>query len=151
LKRTLSRIGLGAVLCAAALGAACGPQSLSSSTEPLPAPSVSVPASSEPATSAPSPAIVSSPTAVPAPSSSTTLRYSSTPKVTVSPTSGTSGTSGACGGDYYRNVDGVCVHRPTAAPAAPAGASAVCADGTYSFSQHRQGTCSHHGGVASWL
>jgi Protein of unknown function (DUF3761) len=22
-----------------------------------------------------------------------------------------------------------------------------CADGTYSFSQHRSGTCSHHGGV----
>jgi hypothetical protein len=26
----------------------------------------------------------------------------------------------------------------------------MCADGTYSFSQHRRGTCSHHGGVARW-
>jgi Protein of unknown function (DUF3761) len=34
---------------------------------------------------------------------------------------------------------------------APAGATAKCNDGTYSFSQHRRGTCSHHGGVAVWL
>lgn len=33
----------------------------------------------------------------------------------------------------------------------PAGASAKCFDGTFSFSQHRRGTCSHHGGVAAWL
>ena len=33
----------------------------------------------------------------------------------------------------------------------PAGATAVCGDGTYSFSMHRSGTCSHHGGVAEWL
>jgi uncharacterized protein YgiM (DUF1202 family) len=34
---------------------------------------------------------------------------------------------------------------------APSGASARCSDGTYSFSQNRRGTCSHHGGVAQWL
>jgi hypothetical protein len=34
---------------------------------------------------------------------------------------------------------------------APPGATALCRDGTYSFSQHRSGTCSHHGGVAKWL
>jgi hypothetical protein len=33
----------------------------------------------------------------------------------------------------------------------PPGATALCRDGTYSFSQHRSGTCSHHGGVAKWL
>lgn len=33
----------------------------------------------------------------------------------------------------------------------PAGATALCRDGTYSFSQHRRGTCSHHGGVEKWL
>lgn len=33
----------------------------------------------------------------------------------------------------------------------PAGASARCRDGTYSFSRSRRGTCSHHGGVAEWL
>jgi hypothetical protein len=34
---------------------------------------------------------------------------------------------------------------------APAGASAKCRDGTFSFSQSRRGTCSHHGGVTEWL
>ena len=47
---------------------------------------------------------------------------------------------------------------PRAGPAAaatrtsaPTGASAQCKDGTYSFSAHRRGTCSHHGGVATWI
>ena len=30
------------------------------------------------------------------------------------------------------------------------GATAICADGWASYSQHRSGTCSHHGGVGSW-
>jgi hypothetical protein len=33
----------------------------------------------------------------------------------------------------------------------PNGASAICNDGTHSYSQSRRGTCSHHGGVAKWL
>jgi hypothetical protein len=33
----------------------------------------------------------------------------------------------------------------------PPGASATCRDGSYSFSTHRSGTCSHHGGVKTWL
>jgi hypothetical protein len=37
------------------------------------------------------------------------------------------------------------------ADAPPPGATARCRDGSYSFSQHRSGTCSHHGGVAVWL
>jgi uncharacterized protein DUF3761 len=37
------------------------------------------------------------------------------------------------------------------ASSAPPGATARCRDGTYSFSKHRSGTCSHHGGVAAWL
>src|SRR6478672_8941102 len=42
---------------------------------------------------------------------------------------------------------------PVAAGASspPPGATALCRDGTYSYSQHRSGTCSHHGGVAKWL
>ena len=40
---------------------------------------------------------------------------------------------------------------PLAATAAPPGATARCRDGTYSYSQHHSGTCSHHGGVAVWL
>jgi hypothetical protein len=54
---------------------------------------------------------------------------------------------------HYRNVDGAIVHSPahTDTGAAPAGASAQCRDGSFSFSAHRRGTCSHHGGVARWL
>jgi hypothetical protein len=37
---------------------------------------------------------------------------------------------------------------PAPAPIHPGGATAQCNDGTYSYSAHRQGTCSHHGGVA---
>ena len=59
--------------------------------------------------------------------------------------------AGGTSADYYTNVSGHQVHRPVHASSAPAGASAKCGDGTYSFSEHRQGTCSHHGGVASWL
>ena len=33
----------------------------------------------------------------------------------------------------------------------PPGATAQCWDGSYSFSTHHSGTCSHHGGVAVWL
>lgn len=59
--------------------------------------------------------------------------------------------SGSCAEDYYRNSNGTCVHRPVQAATAPAGATAQCKDGTYSFSQHRSGTCSGHRGVAQWL
>lgn len=31
------------------------------------------------------------------------------------------------------------------------GPTALCWDGTYSYSQHRRGTCSWHGGVREWL
>lgn len=56
-----------------------------------------------------------------------------------------------CGSDSYVNVRGRCVHRPMRADKAPAGATAKCRDGSYSFSQSRRGTCSWHGGVAQWL
>ena len=52
---------------------------------------------------------------------------------------------------YYTNAAGHRVQSPTHANSAPAGATALCWDGTYSFSQSRRGTCSHHGGVKVWL
>jgi len=54
---------------------------------------------------------------------------------------------------HYKAKDGHEVHSPARSThdQVPAGASAKCRDGTYSFSQHRSGTCSHHGGVSSWL
>ena len=54
---------------------------------------------------------------------------------------------------HYRNVDGKIVHSParTRNGEVPPGASAKCRDGTYSFSLHRRGTCTGHGGVNEWL
>ena len=53
---------------------------------------------------------------------------------------------------YYTNSNGQQVHSPAySSGGVPTGATAICRDGTYSFSQHRRGTCSHHGGVAKWL
>ncbi len=52
--------------------------------------------------------------------------------------------------DYYTNVNGHRVHRPERSERPPLGAAARCRDGTW-ISEHRTGTCSHHGGVASWL
>lgn len=53
--------------------------------------------------------------------------------------------------DYHTNSSGHEVHRPETARSAPAGATARCRDGTWSFSEHHRDTCSHHGGVALWL
>lgn len=52
---------------------------------------------------------------------------------------------------YYTNTYGNRVQSPTYYSSTPSGATAICRDGTYSFSQSRRGTCSHHGGVARWL
>lgn len=53
--------------------------------------------------------------------------------------------------NFYTNSRGNRVQSPTRYNKTPAGATALCRDGTYSFSQSRRGTCSHHGGVARWL
>jgi hypothetical protein len=54
---------------------------------------------------------------------------------------------------HYINKDGQEVHSPSKSKSrtAPQGATAQCRDEKYSFSQHHRGTCSHHGGVATWL
>jgi hypothetical protein len=56
-----------------------------------------------------------------------------------------------CTNGTYVNSAGNTVCSPEVSPAAPAGATAQCQDGTWSFSQSRRGTCSSHGGVAEWL
>lgn len=58
---------------------------------------------------------------------------------------------GLSNNNYYTNIDGNSVHSPAYSDYVPPDASARCRDGTYSFSQNRQGTCSRHGGVESWL
>jgi hypothetical protein len=65
------------------------------------------------------------------------------PAAPAAPTNCTNGT--------YVNSAGNTVCSPETSSTVPAGATAQCVDGTYSFSQSRSGTCSHHGGVAQWL
>jgi hypothetical protein len=54
---------------------------------------------------------------------------------------------------HYINKDKEVVHSPSKSVSGkvPSGASAKCRDGSYSFSRHHSGTCSHHGGVAQWI
>ena len=61
---------------------------------------------------------------------------------------------GDCG--YYINSNGHQVPSPcgnSKTDASPPRATAICRDGSYSFSEHPYsgGTCSHHGGVESHL
>jgi hypothetical protein len=56
-----------------------------------------------------------------------------------------------CPNGTYENSAGNIVCKPYESPTQPTGATAQCEDGTYSFSESRSGTCSHHGGVARWL
>lgn len=52
---------------------------------------------------------------------------------------------------YYNNTYGKKVQSPTYYESPPNGATALCRDGTYSFSRSSRGTCSRHGGVDKWL
>jgi hypothetical protein len=54
----------------------------------------------------------------------------------------------SCSNGSYINSAGNRVCSPSSNPS---GATAQCGDGSYSYSQSRSGTCSHHGGVAAWL
>jgi hypothetical protein len=51
---------------------------------------------------------------------------------------------------FLVGVMGVCAVTVAVAKP-PTGATALCRDGTYSYSKHPAGTCSHHGGVRKWL
>lgn len=89
-------------------------------------------------------------------SSSSSSSKSSTPSSRPAPRqsspASTAGAGETSSDDYYTNSRGERVRRPTRSETGPpAGASAQCRDGTYSFSRSRRGTCSHHGGVARWL
>lgn len=56
-----------------------------------------------------------------------------------------------CPNGTYENSAGNIVCKPYESSTQPAGATAECEDGTYSFSESRSGTCSYHGGVKRWL
>ena len=56
------------------------------------------------------------------------------------------GASPAAAASCAHHTTGVC----KANSAHPRGAMAKCKDGTYSYSKHFSGTCSHHKGVRYW-
>lgn len=74
-----------------------------------------------------------------------------TPAVNEVIAKGTKAPAPSCPNGTYVNTAGNTVCRPYESNGAPSGATARCGDGSYSFSQSRRGTCSHHGGVAEWL
>lgn len=150
------RMKFGAVLAAGVLVAGCGVGSvppkdtgglgvLETPTSTYSIPSYSAPVPTETttpvATTSEAPAVTEAPPATKAAAPKTTVAK---PKTTAQAAPEPAG----CGADYYRNSDGNCVHRPSDNPS---GATAQCKDGTYSYSQHRSGTCSGHGGVKTWL
>jgi len=92
--------------------------------------------------------LASTPLATLAASTSTSVATESTIAAT---TSGESAMSASAKRRRYRRGKGNRYRGPVRAAKAPIGASARCRDGTYSFSRNRRGTCSWHGGVASWL
>jgi predicted RNA-binding Zn-ribbon protein involved in translation (DUF1610 family) len=55
----------------------------------------------------------------------------------------------ACNNNYYVNSSGNLVHSPSCGEEHQK-RTAECRDGSVSFSEHRRGTCSYHGGVAHW-
>lgn len=99
-------------------------------------------------TNTPTPTVYAAPTATPMPIEYYAPTATPTQVPVQQPTTNSQGLSND---NYYTNVDGNQVHSPAYSDTIPAGATAICGDGTYSFSQHRSGTCSHHGGVAQWL
>jgi Protein of unknown function (DUF3761) len=60
----------------------------------------------------------------------------------------------SCHKDYYHAASGDCVHRPVCGVSSPPqGATALCNDGCYSFSENADmdETCSRHGGTKKVL
>ncbi|MBI2017451.1 DUF3761 domain-containing protein [Candidatus Daviesbacteria bacterium] len=94
---------------------------------------------------------VPNPTNTPTPTITPTPTPNPTAKPVVSPTPKVKPPVIDAGCGTYINSFGQEVARPCPANNVPAGATAKCRDGTYSYSQSRRGTCSHHGGVAQWL
>jgi hypothetical protein len=147
---------LGWILAAGLLVAGCGvgavpPKDagnvgvLEAPTSMYSTPTYSVPVTTEaPVTTSEAPVATTAPTQAQAVAPKTTAaKPKAAPKTTQAAPK-----PAECGADYYVNSSGNCVHRPSDNPS---GATAICKDGTYSYSQHRSGTCSGHGGVRSWL
>ncbi len=94
------------------------------------------------------PTITKTPTATP---TKKPIYIAPTSTPTPIPTATTTSSQGLSNDNYYTNSAGNEVHSPAYSNSVPAGATARCRDGEYSFSQHRRGTCSGHDGVSQWL
>jgi hypothetical protein len=94
------------------------------------------------------PSTQSTPTNVPPPSGEPPEEEPTEPE---SGESESPGGQAECTNGTYVNAAGNTVCKPEESPTQPSGATARCEDGTYSFSESRSGTCSHHGGVSEWL
>lgn len=103
--------------------------------------------SSARSTATPSPSVTASPASSTTPTPSVSATPSPTPAASAQPTT----QAVDCPNGTYINSAGNTVCNPYSSSSAPAGATAQCNDGSYSFSQSHSGTCSHHGGVATWL
>lgn len=131
-------IGVGIIIGLVVLGgifSSSKPQVAGTQLEAIPSP-----------TNSPTSTITPTPTPIPTPTPSPTVKpvaKSPAPQVQ------TPVIDAGCG--TYVNSFGQEVARPCPANDIPASATAKCRDGTYSYSQSRRGTCSHHGGVAQWL
>jgi hypothetical protein len=81
------------------------------------------------------------------------LLLAAAPAIAYSPSAATPNETDLDNHNTYQNSSGQTVHSPAHSKSGrvPEGATARCRDGTYSFSRHRRGTCSGHGGVAAWL
>ncbi|MFI1796332.1 DUF3761 domain-containing protein [Streptomyces sp. NPDC020379] len=134
-------LGIGAV--------ACDDSDKSADTRPTAATSAPVTPSQEPTTAPASAPPSSAPASASGGGSPTPAP---TPKEEA-PSGG--GTAGSAGGEGSRSTTGgsggTTSTGGSSASGDHAGASAVCIDGSSSYSAHRRGTCSHHGGVARWL
>ncbi len=148
---------LGWILAAGLLVAGCGAGAvppkdagsvgvLETPTSTYSTPAYSVPVTTEtPVTTSAAPVVTTAPTT---PQAVAPKATAAKPKAVPKTTAQAAPKPAQCGADYYVNSSGNCVHRPSDNPS---GATALCKDGTYSYSQHRSGTCSGHGGVRTWL
>lgn len=130
---------LGAAFVIGAIGNAGGPATVKEQTQTIQPTTVATIIPTEEPISTPSPLPTRKPTVTPVPT------------IYRAPTAPPANETSYGNNDIYINSQGNEVQSPGYYDSAPAGASAQCGDGTYSFSQSRRGTCSHHGGVAAWL
>jgi Protein of unknown function (DUF3761) len=111
------------------------------SGSPSAASSTPRPAATVTQTAAPAPTVTVTTTAAPHPTVTVTKTAKPASTVTRKSVAGSSGGgSGDSSGGGSSSSGGGTSH--------PAGVTALCNDGTYSYAAHHQGACSHHGGVA---